>query len=397
MDKRKDVADLGTTEKENFTNALLDLKNTVESKVRVGDPRYPQPTNRYDDYVVMHMVAFDEPRPGSSSMIAHQSPTFLPWHRAYLRLFERELQRIKPEYKDVTIPYWDWTSERSNKVVWEEELMGGNGRESDWRVMDGKFAYDKGKWNLYLAPDFGEVYRKIDLRRRFGYYKGPDRVLQDRKLPQAEDVKGALNENPYDCPNWGTSARPSFRNRLEGGYGAGRIHNSVHPWVGGLDAISESIFVNIGAMSSGGSPNDPVFWLHHANIDRLWADWQLHKDDKIDHWNLKHKGYQPVSGDSTRPYNANDAMLPWYPDISITPADVANFYRIDSKGYRYNKYFRDSIKDREEEMETSPLRSESAGLTILDETLPVDIDPTKRSTDQLVQRLRKPLSLFPVS
>lgn len=22
------------------------------------------------------------------------------------------------------------------------------------------------------------------------------------------------------------------------------------------------------------SPNDPVFWLHHANIDRLWGNWQ---------------------------------------------------------------------------------------------------------------------------
>jgi hypothetical protein len=22
------------------------------------------------------------------------------------------------------------------------------------------------------------------------------------------------------------------------------------------------------------SPNDPLFWLHHANVDRLWAIWQ---------------------------------------------------------------------------------------------------------------------------
>ena len=23
------------------------------------------------------------------------------------------------------------------------------------------------------------------------------------------------------------------------------------------------------------SPNDPVFWLHHCNIDRLWAEWRV--------------------------------------------------------------------------------------------------------------------------
>ena len=28
-------------------------------------------------------------------------------------------------------------------------------------------------------------------------------------------------------------------------------------------------------MGSGGAPpNDPIFFLHHANIDRLWAMWQ---------------------------------------------------------------------------------------------------------------------------
>lgn len=21
------------------------------------------------------------------------------------------------------------------------------------------------------------------------------------------------------------------------------------------------------------SPNDPVFWLHHAFLDKIWADW----------------------------------------------------------------------------------------------------------------------------
>lgn len=38
-------------------------------------------------------------------------------------------------------------------------------------------------------------------------------------------------------------------------------HNDVHQWVGGT-------------MNSGFSPADPIFWLHHANIDRLWNQWQ---------------------------------------------------------------------------------------------------------------------------
>ena len=28
-------------------------------------------------------------------------------------------------------------------------------------------------------------------------------------------------------------------------------------------------------MGTSKSPADPIFWLHHAMIDKLWADWQL--------------------------------------------------------------------------------------------------------------------------
>lgn len=40
------------------------------------------------------------------------------------------------------------------------------------------------------------------------------------------------------------------------------IHNSGHVWVGGsMQSITTA-------------PSDPVFWMHHAEIDRIWAEWQ---------------------------------------------------------------------------------------------------------------------------
>jgi tyrosinase len=45
-----------------------------------------------------------------------------------------------------------------------------------------------------------------------------------------------------------------------------QIHNNVHRAVGGQDGG--------GTMAGPNSPADPVFFLHHANIDRLWAQWQ---------------------------------------------------------------------------------------------------------------------------
>ncbi|WP_368734627.1 tyrosinase family protein, partial [Bacillus sp. GbtcB15] len=52
------------------------------------------------------------------------------------------------------------------------------------------------------------------------------------------------------------------------------MHNDPHNWVGGV-------------MAGAGSPEEPVFWLHHSNIDRLWAIWQR------EHLN---EPYLPTSG-----------------------------------------------------------------------------------------------------
>jgi tyrosinase len=329
LDTRKEISKLSNDEKYNFVHAILDLKKLPSKTTPPKDFALPKPKNRYDDFVMMHMLAFSSA--SSVSMIAHGSPTFLPWHRAFLRIFEIELQNIKSEYKEVTIPYWDWTSAESNNAVWGPDLMGANGRESDGRVLDGQFAYDTGNWELYTAPSISSLYARPDLCRRFGLFIRNGDVTEI-KLPTADQVMNVLKTDPYDSPKWDQEAEPSYRNNLEG-----NVHNIVHIWVGGM--ITEgNVTKYIGAMSSGGSPNDPVFWVHHANIDRLWADWQLEEN----HWNAKFIGYLPTDNGPTG-LNVNDPMLPWN---GITPSRVINFYRIDTKGYRYDKYFRDQ-KDRQ--------------------------------------------------
>ena len=63
------------------------------------------------------------------------------------------------------------------------------------------------------------------------------------------------------------------------------------------------------------SPQDPIFFLHHANVDRLWALWQ---DDG-------HEGanFYPFEG---RPYghNLTDLMWPWDGGELITLPWVEN-------------------------------------------------------------------------
>jgi tyrosinase len=393
MDTRVDIASLKGTEGDlldKFINAVLDLKK-LPSKV-TNSGTYSQPKNRYDDFVFMHIVSYASLDP--SIMLAHRASTFLPWHRIYLRIFEKELQNIdKIKYGDVIIPYWDWTNPESTKKMFE--VMGGNGREEDGKVMDGPFAYDNGEWELYttkIPNDPEGHYERPFLTRKLGFYKTPDSI-EEFDLPSNQDVLNSLNINEYDKPNWDNAETlVSFRNYLEGFTGPG-LHNLVHGWVGGTEIAirpsGERYRKYRGTMVLGVSPSDPIFFLHHSNIDRIWADWQL--DEK--HWNLPYKGYLPKEEVSF--LSANDPMAPWYGDQ--TPAKAANFYLL---GYKYDKYIRPHIKEREtvidETVSENMLSDFAHSREIFSDKVMSDINLeflNKTRTDNLNKRLTE--DLFP--
>jgi tyrosinase len=209
---------MNINEKEAFVNVVLGLK-------RQPSQLFPPSQNRYDDYVLIHSLAMIHTGTHHyAPMQAHQGPAFLPWHREFIRRFELDLQAIDSR---VTLPYWDWTKDNSEQSsIWTAEFLGGNGRESDGRVMDGPFAYDQGNWNLNILDSDDPSHRPY-LRRRFGTFPNVP------TLPTFQQVDDCLKVIPYDTPPWITNTgtgqpQPSFRNRLEGWYGEGRIHNRVH-------------------------------------------------------------------------------------------------------------------------------------------------------------------------
>lgn len=263
---RKNQATLTSMERQRFVAAVLELKRS----------------GVYDNYVNQHAVAGHH---------AHRHPGFLPWHREFLRRLELDLQGIDPM---VTLPYWDWTVDNSaSSSIWGPDFMGGDGRPGDRKVMDGPFAFDAGNWVCVGSPNF--------LRREFG--------VQAAELPSAAQVTACLAVTPYDSSPWDESSNPSFRNQLEGWIGPGQIHNRVHVWVGG-------------SMLPFTSPNDPVFFLHHCNVDRLWATWQYEE----------HPGepYVPSSGAMTG-HNLPDPMQPW--GGATTVASTLDHHAL---GYRYD-------------------------------------------------------------
>lgn len=307
MRVRKSVASLTTKEKAVFIQALLELKRRGE----------------YDKYVHWHhhvmipTVLPHEPRDPEYRNGAHRGPAFLPWHREFLMQLEDELRSIDGS---ITIPYWDWVADSaldqpSTAPIWDDYFMGGNGLESDqWRVQTGPFAHKAGAWPVPAYPD--EELPGPGLKRQFGAFAPT--------LPTDEDRKLAMGERFYDIPNYDRSPFTiGFRNRLEGWvtqrgdarvrFPGSQLHNRVHVWVGG----------NMLPMTS---PDDPVFFLHHCFVDKLWADWQaeqkVERPEAAPHYAPEQQG--PPA------HNLHDQLKPWKRTIS----DVLDIAKL---GYEYEQ------------------------------------------------------------
>ncbi|WP_425541204.1 tyrosinase family oxidase copper chaperone [Streptomyces rimosus] len=301
---RKNHLAMTAQERRRFVHAVLETKRR----------------GLYDAMVAVHVMvnSHDYIHRDHGRRTAHLTPSLLPWHRQFLLYFEQALRAVDP---GVTLPYWDWTSDRDpHSPLWADDFLGGDGRPGDRQVTTGPFARRNG-WRLgvNIRPTGHDVVWAN------GYYTQDDRDFLTRALrppgtlSTARQLEAALALPVYDCPPWNHrsgEAPPyrSFRNHLEG-YAKfpwertwGKLHGSAHVFVGGH-------------MEFLASPNDPVFYLHHCFVDKIWADWQRRHPD-VPH-------YLPLEPADGIP-GLHTPLAPWH---TMTPADLLDhtrFYRYDT-------------------------------------------------------------------
>jgi tyrosinase len=322
---RQSVTSLTQDQKDRLVRAILQLKATPSP----WDARF----SWYDNFVWWHRKAF-----ACQVDQAHMRPAFLPWHRQYLFMFESALQQVSGD-SSITVPYWDWTDPRARAAIFTPSFMGPNGdRNQDHAVLRGPFR--RGKWVLTVRdPKQNDPLQYTFLSRNLGSWPGV------RTLPTVAQVNAALAAPRYDAAPFDltSNSRRSFRNNIEGWRGfAGmscskglmqprkikgntqpnQLHNAVHLWVGGAAGPPDD---NAGGtMTLNTSPNDPVFWLHHANIDRLWDTWE------------RRHGAQYVPATSPVPGQGIDSpMWPWRQSgYFVSPRSVL---QISPMGYAYEE------------------------------------------------------------
>ena len=330
---RRDVTELTARDRATYVEAVKRLKVTPS-------PHDPS-LSWYDQFVSWHveMSICDRADPlWADRQTTHGGPVFLPWHRQFLLMFEDALNAVMGR-DDIAVPYWDWTDPASEAVVFDDSFMGpqSGDPDEDYALTSGPFR--KGEWVLNVKPKgafFGLSATDYITRRKMDGFA----------LPQSAAVDAALALPAYDTAPWDTASQDSFRNALEGNPdepptpkgaspclpdGTGTpiplstqdLHNHIHNYVGGF-RNEGGVSVIFGTMAEiMASPNDPIFFLHHAQVDRVWAQWQeRHGIDT----------YEPRSG---VPHNNIDSPLEPFgaAGIRVTPGDLLD---TEALGYRYD-------------------------------------------------------------
>jgi tyrosinase len=225
---RKDAEKLTVPERNAFLRALAAWKK------KLGQSR---PT-RFEDLYTAHADAF---KLGIHSNFGQNVSNFLPWHRALLLSFERELQEIDPT---VALPYWKFDEPAPN--LFSADFMGNLSQQSTDVAFD--IANPLRGWSI----SSGETLRR-------------SKVWPDKPAVRPGTLEKILClDNGPSCPKGDTLYR-AFTDSLEINY-----HNLAHAQVAGW-------------LGDAASPRDPLFFLLHANVDRGWAHWQAtHDGFKID-------------------------------------------------------------------------------------------------------------------
>jgi tyrosinase len=198
----------------------------------------------------------------------HTSWFFLPWHRMYLHHFERIVMSHVARLggpSDWALPYWNYSASAAAAqlpVHFRSPTLAGGAtnplfvQQRDARANAGSAFASTTQTDTSAClgePDFAAS----SARPGFG---GPVTVFEHDSGP----AFGALEGTP---------------------------HGSMHVAVSGppvADATHPSGAVRRGFMASfTRAPLDPIFWLHHCNVDRLWKVWlrtPAHRNPTTANW-----------------------------------------------------------------------------------------------------------------
>ncbi len=200
----------------------------------------------------------------------HQSWYFTPWHRGYLLALEQQIRAAVVSLggpADWALPYWNYFGPNNQfemPPAFAEQNLPNNGGPNPLHVA-ARYGPDS-DGNIYIPTPAGINQHPTDPN----FVAGP--VLQDCMSNDVFTGSDAVTPPPGFG---GPQTNPLF---WHGGGTSGNLegnpHNLVHVYVG--SGNQAPLGGDEGLMSDPDiAALDPIFYLHHANIDRMWAAWNI--------------------------------------------------------------------------------------------------------------------------
>ncbi|KAF5609119.1 Tyrosinase [Fusarium pseudoanthophilum] len=252
--KRVEWRELDDAARKQYTDAVLCL-TTKPSRLGLN-------TTLYDDFPHVHAHLDKQ---------IHAVASFLPWHRYFVHVYEGALKECG--YKEA-MPYWDWSLDANDtpkSTIWDSKNgFGGNGSPNKTEsIYDGRAVrkcLDDGPFKDLFPAYLTTNYDPHCLARNWN--DGTESIgnmLSENYNKEAVAKVQAVKD--YD----------HYRQKLEAG-----PHGAIH---------------------------NPIFFLHHTQIDRLWSLWQ-EEDPKAR--TMEFAGYKTQDQfDGTKPLPASleDTLL----------------------------------------------------------------------------------------
>lgn len=305
---RKDWASLDCKTRKAYTDAT---KCIIHQRSNLDRSTYPGAVNKFEDYAAIHI---------ERSLNIHVSGFFLTWHRLYVHLWYQDLKETCGY--DGPMPYWNWPSTADN-------LQGSEVFDGSECSMSGDGAFTDGGPivlgpNLTLPPGSGGgcvtsgpfanleiTFAPINISVALSggplpanaFDNNPACLTRDLNTYVAQTFDNqALVDAALATPDIASFQAALNGDPLAGGLG---LHLGAHFTVGG-DAAN--LFT---------SPQDPIWYLLHAYLDKLYVDWQAaHPDAAYDVSGTETFQNTPPSDNVTADTSSPDWGY-FYPSVSV--------------------------------------------------------------------------------
>ncbi|KAB5582305.1 hypothetical protein GE09DRAFT_1197762 [Coniochaeta sp. 2T2.1] len=270
---RREWSTLPPADRKSYTAAV----NCLMSLPSRNDPlTVPGAKSRFDDFVAVHI---------NQTLSIHGTANFLSWHRFFTWTYERAL-RDECGYRGYQ-PYWNWGKSAFDPVNspyfdGSATSVGGNGEEVPHNCTNGLPT----GLNC-IPPGRGGGCVTTGPFKNMSVNMGPVAPTLALAQPEPELVPVASlyaynprclrrDISPWVISRWTTDKNTTdlitrskdivaFQTTMQGDFANGvyGVHTGGHFTIGGDPG--GDLFT---------SPADPAFYLHHAQIDRVWWVWQ---------------------------------------------------------------------------------------------------------------------------